>query len=214
MSEVILLSNVRLSFPHIAEPQRRVNEQTGKERVSYNCDLIMPADHPGFIQFMKRYGELAVDKWKEHASNVMQIIQSDRKSRCFGKGDEKVNKKTFEPYDGYVNNVFISASKDVPPQIIQPDGTPVDPNNTLAYQQLTRALYGGCRVNVAIKPWVQNNDYGRGIRCDLLAIQFAGDDLPFGEGKLDASSMFTPVESMPVSPFPEVPGLPSFITGK
>ncbi len=31
MSEIIFLSNVRLSFPHLAEPQKQVNEQTSKE---------------------------------------------------------------------------------------------------------------------------------------------------------------------------------------
>ena len=48
MSEVIFLSNVRLSFPHLAEPQRQVNEATGKERISYNCEFLMPQDHAGF----------------------------------------------------------------------------------------------------------------------------------------------------------------------
>ena len=52
MSEIIFLSNVRLSFPHLAEPQRQVNEQTGKERISYNCEFIMPQDHQGFNQLI------------------------------------------------------------------------------------------------------------------------------------------------------------------
>jgi len=220
MSEIIFLSNVRLSFPHLAEPQRQINEVTGKERISYNCELIMPQDHPGFHQFMQRYGALALEKWKEHTQNVMSMIQQDRKTRCFGRGEEKVNKKTFQPYDGYAGNVYITAGRDTPPQIIQADGTPVDPANTMAYQQLTRKLYGGCRVNAAIKPWTQDNKHGRGIRCDLIAVQFAADDTPFGEGAADASGMFgavaapaaatgfAPAAAMPAAPFA---GLPSFM---
>ena len=99
MSEIVFLSNVRLSFPHLAEPQKQRNEVTGAERISYNCELLMPQDHPGFQQFMQRYGALALDKWKDHAQAVMQMIQNDRKTRCFGRGEEKVNKKTFQPYD-------------------------------------------------------------------------------------------------------------------
>ena len=95
MSEVIFLSDVRLSFPHIAEPQRKVNEQTGKERISYNCEFLMPQDHAGFQKFMQAYATLAQNTWKEHAQQVMQMIQADRKSRCFGLGSEKVKKKTF-----------------------------------------------------------------------------------------------------------------------
>lgn len=227
LDTVIFLSNVRLSFPHITEPQKTKNTETGAERISYNADFIMPENHPDFIRFMQRYYSLAQEKWKEHANTVIQMIQADRKSRCFGSGAEKVNKKTFQPYDGYAGNVFITAGRDNPPQIIQADGSPIDPANTMAYQQVTRKMYGGCRVNVALKPWLQQNKHGNGVRCDLVAIQFAGDDTPFGEGAIDASSMFgaaaapaspAPVVSgagMPALPFitaPVVPGMPPFLS--
>ena len=219
MSDIIFLSNVRLSFPHLAEPQRQINEQTGKERVSYNCEFIMPQDHPGFQQFMQKYGAMALEKWKEHANTVMQMINGDRKTRCYGRGEEKVNKKTFQPYDGYAGHVFITAGRDSQPQVIQADGQPIDPTNTMAYQQLTRKMYGGCRVNAAVKPWLQDNKHGRGIRCDLIAIQFAGDDTAFGEGAVDASGMFGAVAGAPAgmfaptaAPAPAMP-LPPFMTG-
>ena len=60
MSDVIFLSNVRLSFPHVAEPQRQINEQTGKERISYNAEFIMEPNHPGFAQFWQKYNEMMV----------------------------------------------------------------------------------------------------------------------------------------------------------
>ena len=222
MSDIIFLSNVRLSFPHLAEPQKQVNEQTGQTRISYNAEFLMPQDHPGFAQFMKRYGELALAKWAEHTNTVMQMIQVDRKLRCFGLGSEKVNKKTFQPYDGYAGSVFITAGRDSQPQVIQADGQAIDPTNSMAYQQLARKMYGGCRVNAAVKPWLQDNKHGRGIRCDLIAVQFAADDKPFGEGAVDASNlfgavagapagMFSPTAAMPAAPFA---GLPSFLTGQ
>jgi hypothetical protein len=221
MSDVIFLSGVRLSFPHLAEPQRQINELTGKERISYNCEFIMPQDHAGFGQFMAKYGAMSLEKWKEHANTVMQMIQGDRKTRCYGRGEEKVNKKTFQPYDGYAGNVFITAGRDSQPQVIQADGQAIDPTNSMAYQQLARKMYGGCRVNAAVKPWLQDNKHGRGIRCDLIAVQFAADDKPFGEGAVDASNlfgavagapagMFSPTVAMPAAPFA---GLPSFLTG-
>jgi hypothetical protein len=222
MSDVIFLSGVRLSFPHLAEPQRQINELTGKERISYNCEFIMPQGHVGFGQFMAKYGAMALEKWKEHANTVMQMIQGDRKTRCYGRGEEKVNKKTFQPYDGYAGSVFITAGRDSQPQVIQADGQAIDPTNSMAYQQLARKMYGGCRVNAAVKPWLQDNKHGRGIRCDLIAVQFAADDKPFGEGAVDASNlfgavagapagMFSPTAAMPAAPFA---GLPSFLTGQ
>jgi len=216
MSEIILLSNVRLSFPHLAEPQRQVNESNGKERISYNCEFIMPQDHAGFQKFMAIYAAMALEKWKEHAQTVMGMIQSDRKLRCFGRGEEKVNKKTFQPYDGYAGHVFITAGRDSAPQMIQADGQPIDPANTMAYQMLARKMYGGCRVNAAVKPWLQENSYGRGVRCDLIAVQFAGDDAAFGEGAVDASKLFGSVAGAPAAMFGQAQtgapmGLPPFM---
>lgn len=190
MSDVIFLSNVRLSFPNLAQPQVQKNEQTGVERISYNCELIMSQDHPGLAQFMQRYAAMAQEKWKEHAQTVMQMIQNDRKLRCFGAGQEKVNSRTFQPYDGYPGMYFITVGNKNRPQMIQADGTPVNPDDSMAYTQLARKLYGGCRVNAAVRPWLQENKHGRGIRCDLIAIQFQADDKAFGEGAVDVSGMF------------------------
>jgi hypothetical protein len=98
--------------------------------------------------------------------------------------------------------VFITAGSKNPPQVIQGDGSPVDPTNTMAYQALARKMYGGCRVNAAVKPWVQKNSHGNGIRCDLIAIQFLRDDKPFGEGAVDVSGMFGATQAPPAA----VPG--------
>ena len=66
----------------------------------------------------------------------------------------------------------------------------------------------------AVKPWIQANAYGNGIRCDLVALQFARDDTPFGEGATDASGLFgavsNPAQAMPA---PGGMGLPPFMTG-
>lgn len=215
MSDVIYLSDVRLSFPNLAEPQKQRNEQTGVERISYNCEFLMPREHQGFNQFMQVYAKAIQEVFKEHAQSVMQMIQNDRKSRCFGAGEEKVNKKTFQPYDGYAGHVFITAGSKNPPQVIQADGNAVDPANTMAYQALARKLYGGCRVNAAIKPWVQKNQHGNGIRCDLIAIQFLRDDKPFGEGSVDVSGMFGATQPAQQAPgfgavAPQMPAPPMF----
>ena len=216
MSDIIFLSNVRLSFPHLAEPQKSVMSD-GKERVSYSADLIMPKDHAGWIQFANKINEMALAKWKEHSAQVMNMINADRKLRCYGQGDQKVNSKTFQPYDGYAGNMYITAGRNTPPQIIQADGSPIDPSNTMAYQQLTRKMYGGCRVNAAVKPWLQENKHGRGIRADLVAVQFAGDDKPFGEGSVDVTGMFGAVAgaAAPAPAFlqPQAPmGMPPFMS--
>lgn len=218
---IVFLSNVRLSFPNLAEPQRRTADD-GRERISYNAEFIMPESHDGYRAFMQTYARLAQDKWKEHAQQVMNMIHQERKQRCYGPGSEKVNRKTLKVYDGYEGMFFISAGRDTMPQIINPTGTPVDPADTMQCQALARKMYGGCYVNAAVKPWLQDNKFGRGVRCDLVAVQFAGDGEPFGAGAVDASGMFGAVQGQDQSapaPGPAdsapgasgTPGLPPFM---
>lgn len=205
MSDIIFLSDVRLSFPNITEPQK--NKQYPDKPPVYNSEFIMPPTHAGFQQFGQRYSAMAADKWKAHANQIMQIIQNDRKLRCFGPGTEKVNQKTLKMYDGYEGMVFITASNKNAPQMIKPDGQAVDPTNTMEYQAFARKLYGGCRVNAAVKPWLQENTHGRGIRCDFVAIQFLRDDTPFGEGTPDATGLFGAVAAAPAAaPAGAMPG--------
>jgi hypothetical protein len=211
---MIYISNARLSFPNIAQPQTRDNPD-GTKKVSWNCELLLPQNDPGYQQFMKVYATLAQAKWAEHAQQVMQMIHQDRKQRCYGSGDEKVNKKTFKPYDGYAGNLYITTGSNNAPQLIRTDGTPVDPANSMEYQAVARAMYGGCYVNVAIKPWLQDNKHGRGVRCDLVALQFAKDGEPFGEGAVDASGMFGAVAAAPAGqPSPAGAALPAFMMGQ
>jgi hypothetical protein len=194
---MILLSNVRLSFPQLVEPRASTLNPTAPKK--YSADFILQPNDPAFAQFYAEVQKLAAEKWGDKAAQVLAMIQSDRKLRCFGSGTEKVNKKTFTPYSGYEGGVFISANRDQMPQMIEANGKPVEAGNTMAYQMLARKLYGGCYVNAAINPWLQDNTAGRGVRCDLVAIQFSKDGEPFGEAAADASALFGAVAAAPAA---------------
>jgi len=214
MSNIIFISNARLSFPSLVEPRSSVDTPGAKKK--YSVDVIIKQDNPSFAQFMAEVQAVAVAKWGEHANNVLSMIQNDRKLRCYGSGNEKIDKKTFKPYVGYEGMAYISANKEDPPQMIQADGSAVAEGNTMAYQALARKMYGGCYVNIAVRPWTQDNTHGRGIRCDLIAVQFAGDGEAFGEGRADASSMFGQVAAVDApAPAPSFTGFavtPSFLS--
>jgi hypothetical protein len=232
----------RISFPNIVDPQTQTDPKTGETKKSYNCDLIMPPNDPGFQKFMQTYQMLAQEKWKEHANQVMQMIQADKKARCYGAGNDKVSKKTFAVHKGYADNVFITARSERQPQIIDTDGKPVDPANTMAIRAEASRLSGGVLVNAVCRVWLQSNTHGQGVRCDLIAIQFAQDDgTRFGSEVTDVTNMFGAVAgaapaapvgfapvAMPAAPFAAAPqpqmtvpggyppaplGMPSFMQG-
>lgn len=209
MSDVIYLSDVRLSFPALKEPR-----SSGQGAIpKYSADFLLPQDHTAVSEFMRVFGLMAQEKWGQHAQQVMQMIGNDRKLRCYGSGDDKVNSKTFQPYDGYAGMMYLTASRKDMPQMIKADGNAVDPTNTMESQAIARSLYGGCYVNAAVRPWLQDNTHGKGVRLDLIAVQFNRDGDAFGEGKSDASSMFGSAQAAPApapapAAAPGIPGIP------
>lgn len=207
MSDVIVLSKVRIAFPHIKEPQ--VSKESG--RSMYNAVFLVAPDDAGYTQFMQKVGEIALAKWKEKTPDVMNIINADAKKRCYADGNTKINQTTFKVYDGYAGNVVISANNKNAPQLFDAHGKQVDPNNTMTYKGEAGKIYGGCYVNAVLKPWIQQNDHGVGIRCDLVAIQFAADGESFGGSiEPDVSSVFGAVAA-PAAPVASPAGLPAFM---
>ena len=194
MSEAIQLTNVRLSFPSLIEANS--NKDYPNAPPKYQASFIMPPNHPDYPKFMAEVGRIATEKWKEQAGQILQIIQGDRRLRCYGNGSEKVNKTTLKVHDGYEGMVWVSAAsnQDRPPVMVELSGKPVDNANTMARQVLARKLYGGCYVNVALRPWIQDNQYGRAVRCEIIAVQFCKDGPAFGDAPPDVSSMFGAVQ--------------------
>ena len=208
MSEMIMLTNTRLSFTQLVEARAYQEGQAKK----FSADLILDPAGEDWKKVMHSVMQSAQEKWGDNAQAVLQMCQADRKLRAFGNGAEKVDKKTFKPYEGYEGAVYVSANNANPPQMIESNGKSVDPTNTMAYQALARKMYGGCYVNAAIKFWIQDNKYGRGIRCELIALQFAKDGTPFGDAAPDASNLFGAVAAPAGGATPAGMAFPAFMS--
>jgi len=89
---------------------------------------------------------------------------------CLHDGTDKADK-----YDGFEGMVYVSASNDAQPTIVDRDGrTP-----------LTKAsgkIYSGCRVVMYVSLWAQDNKYGKGVNATLRGVQFYRDDVAFSGG--------------------------------
>lgn len=208
MSETIQLTNVRLSFPKLIEATNNKDYPNAPKK--FSADFIFAPNHPDYKKVMEHVMGDASEKWKEHAGAVIKMIHGDRRLRCYGDGSEKVNKTTMQPYEGYENGatyITASCSEDRPPIMVDMSGEPIDNSNTMARNVEARRMYGGCYVNAAIKLWTQDNQYGRAIRCELVAVQFAKDSTSFGEAAPDVSGMFGAVQ-LPLPSFNEQPSAP------
>ena len=194
----------------------------------------MPPDTPGSSSSTSTTVRLMVATFAEHASTVMQMIQNDRKLRGFGHGSEKVN-KNLRPYDGYPGMVFITAGSERQPQMIQDNGQPVDPANTMACMAIARKMYGGlpgqrcdqavgaeeqARQRHPLRPRGGPVPAGRCTlwrrRWDVTGL-FGAVAAPTGPSASGAAMPgfmggggFAPVPPMPAAPF-GAPTLPSFL---
>lgn len=200
LSRVVHFTNVRLSYPNIVTPQTNKDSKTGVERTNYGASLLVLPNDPSFAKFMQVVTQVANDKWKEQGQLVINHIQRDTTKRCYAMGEEKINTKTMLPNPENLGHIVIAAYNRTQPQMVDAQGAPIDPANTMACQAIARKLYPGCRVNVALKPWPQDNDQGKAIRCELVAVQFHADDTPFGEGHVDVTGMFASTDATPAIP--------------
>jgi hypothetical protein len=205
----VRLDNVRLSWPHIAEPQIRKYDDGQDKNPQYNAEFILTPDHPAWDRYHKVVAHVAEMKWPGKSQGILQMLQMERRNRKWGWGQEKIQKSTMQPYPSYAGMVFIGAASERMPKIFDGDGNLIPPTNTMACKELARKMYGGCRVNAVVKPWGWNNKQGgSGISNDFLAIQFLADDEPFGEGQSDTTDLMgaTPQAQVPAAPAWGPPG--------
>jgi predicted 2-oxoglutarate/Fe(II)-dependent dioxygenase YbiX len=56
-------------------------------------------------------------------------------------------------------------------------------------------MYAGCYVNAAISIWIQNNQFGKRVNSNLLALQFVKDGESFGGGGVKVNDVFDDISS-------------------
>lgn len=190
---VVYMTDVRLSFPHLIKP--RPNNLNPNAPMKYEAEFIVSPEQ--LEVFRGQMWKLAQMKWTEHAAAVFQGAEADRKMRCYGDATEKLD-KNYERLKGYMDGTkYVNAKNIDRPKIYKADGSEVPEDNMMEIQEALKKLYGGAYVKVALKPYLQDNGAGRGLRCDLLGIQFLRDGESFGTQAPDVSGGFGAIPGAP-----------------
>lgn len=174
----IRLDNVRLSFPHIGEPQENENDD-GKKQLKFGVVAMLP----------KKTHSAAKDLVK---SVILKIIEDEETKVAVDKwfltnGDDKEQEE-------YAGHFIISANETKRPTARKRNGEVMTP------EEAEETFYGGCWGNVFIRPWYFNGKakngktYPKRICAGLVAVQFVRDDEPFGEGRISDDGVFDQVE--------------------
>lgn len=159
---ILTLKNVRLSFPHLFQPQV---QQDGKR--TFGASFILPPDHPQLAEVNAVIKAVAVEKWGAKAPAELKALVAGGRT-CLRDGNTKA-------YDGYADNWFISTSSKTRPAVIDKDTTPLD--------ESSGKPYGGCYVVTSIEIWAQDNAFGKRINATLRWVQYAKEGESFGGGK-------------------------------
>ena len=188
--QVVILKNVRLSFPHIFEPQTQTNDD-GTERQSFNLALMVPKDHDQIREIKGAFKSASVaaqtKAWGADEKNWPKI-PSHRK--CFKDGDNEDHSQR-EEYEGHF---FINASSPLnrPPTVLT-NRRDTKKKWIRAEPGQAGAPYAGCFVNAIIEVWAQKADPKKNtvnrINASLQTVQFREDGEPFGAQNEDPDDL-------------------------
>lgn len=174
----IQIRNLRLAFPELFEA--RAGEEGGTPK--YGAKFVVPANHPQIDEIEKAMFATAEAKWGGKAKTIYANLTKTGKPKVVEVAfvRQPYANSDGEPYDGFEDAFYLTASNKVRPTVIDGDRTP-----------LTAAdgkPYSGCYVNAIIEFWAQDNKYGRAVRAELKGVQFVKDGDAFGGGGSAASA--------------------------
>jgi hypothetical protein len=132
----------------------------------------------------------AQEKWQAKATNYLAAILPDPKACAFQDGARKPD------YDGFPGNWALTAHRTEDkgrPLVLDadkahlyghqlPDGTWQMTDTPVPGKE--GRIYSGCYVNGSVDLWCQDNPSGKGIRAELLGVQFARTGDAFGSGRV------------------------------
>lgn len=71
---------------------------------------------------------------------------------------------------------------------------PVVDKNNQPTSEADGLIYAGCRVDVTVSAWAQDNKWGKRVNLNLRAVRFSADDEPLSGGGASPDSEFGPPE--------------------
>lgn len=175
----LLLKDVRVAFAQgLFEASVVGTDPNAKPR--YGASFLVPPDHPQMKEIEEKIEAVTLDKWKAKGAAMLTALKKKDKT-CLHDGDDKAN------YDGYPGNLYITAAsqESAPPTILNPDRTP--------WKKGDKKIYSGCRVNVSMELWAQDNSFGQRVNATVRGVQFYRDGDSFSAATAASSDEFEEV---------------------
>ena len=167
----VKLKNVRTAFSSLFRRGTYQGEET-----KYGATLLMPKDHPQAAAVWDAYKNAAKKAWKGKADNVLKTVENNTQKSAIVDGDLK------DHLDGHAGNWVIVGKND--------KRFPVLDRDTSLLSEEDEAIRDGYNVNAIISFWAQDNNYGKGIRCELRGVMLHSENDTFGAGRVASVDEF------------------------
>ena len=173
-----MLTNVRLSFPALFEPE----EFKPGDEPKYKATFLIEAGSPLAKKVDAAIMEVLVAHPKvgpKKAAQVLKSISGNPNKFCWQSGDDKA-------YDGYDGMMALSAKAKVSarPTVIDGNRAPLTAKDGKPY--------AGCYVNASVAMFVYDSS-GVGVSAQLRGVQFLRDGEAFSAGRPADSDEFEAV---------------------
>lgn len=177
MATRIMLKNVVLAFPALAEPQ-----SFGEGEPAYGAKFPIKPNSEQQKAIEAAILAEAKEAWKDKADSVVKMLEEDGKI-AFTKKVYR-SKKTGEPYQGFDGQHYLSTrNAKTQPSVYNQYGEEVTGKG-----DIERQAFSGAVVNASIEIWAQDNKWGRRINCSLRGVMLTGEGENFGGGSSPASA--------------------------
>ena len=177
MATRIMLKNVVLAFPALAEPQ-----SFGEGEPAYGAKFPIKPNSEQQKQIEAAILAEAKEAWKDKADSVVKMLEEDGKV-AFTKKVYR-SKKTGEPYQGFDGQHYLSTrNSKTQPSVYNEYGDQIT-----AKGDIEAKAFSGAVVNASVEVWAQDNKWGRRINCSLRGVMLTGEGENFGGGSSPASA--------------------------
>lgn len=162
----VRIDNAIASYPHLDKPWKK-NE---KDREKYSLTGLLPKE--------------THDEAKKVLVEMINTLLADAKMGKIGAEHKFCRNGDGEdgPLKPETEGMWIVKASE------NPDRAPKvrdERTKIMTPAEILKRIYAGCRVNMLIRPWAQNNEFGKKINANLIAVQFVGEGTRIGEAAID-----------------------------
>lgn len=169
----------RVAFPQVFAPKARNADSKPKFSIAMLFDEKKIAKDPKQKELLRKIKQAVDDALKEKFNKIPAKYRSPFKS-----GDDQINQKTDEVYEGFAGALVANASSnaDRRPFVIDQELNPiVEPGG----------FYGGCYARATISVFAYDHpEGGKGVSFNILGIQKVADGDSFSGGATSTEDDF------------------------